>query len=91
MSADWSFEEFQAVLAELLQVDPARLQPEAYFITDLGVDSLRMVEILLALEEWGLQLSPDDVWEIQTIADAYEKVRGETSSHSYCGAARSVR
>lgn len=66
-----SFEAFQAVLAELLNVDVARLRPEAYFITDLGVDSLRMVEILLRLEELGLELSPDLAWQIQTVGDAY--------------------
>ena len=66
-----SFEAFQAVLAELLSVDVARLQPEAYFITDLGVDSLRLVEILLRLEELGLEVSPDLAWELHTVGDAY--------------------
>ena len=66
-----SWEEFQAMLGELLHVDTARLKPEAYFITDIGVDSLRLVEILLRLEELGLEISPDLAWEIQTVGDAY--------------------
>jgi acyl carrier protein len=66
-----SFAAFQATLAELLNLDRAQIKPEAYFITDLGVDSLRMAEILLRLEELGLELSPDLVWQIQTVADAY--------------------
>ena len=68
-----SFEAFQIILAGLLNLDAAQLKPEAYFITDLGVDSLRMTEVLLRLEELGLELSPDLVWEIQTVGDAYEK------------------
>jgi acyl carrier protein len=69
--ASLSFEAFQAVLAELLQAEVAHLRPDACLITDLGVDSLRMVEILLRLEELGLEISPDAVWEIETVADAY--------------------
>ncbi len=66
-----SFEAFQAMVAELLDVDAARLDPAAYFITDLGVDSLRLVDILLRLEELGVEVSPDLAWQIQTVGDAY--------------------
>lgn len=72
-----SFVAFQAILAELLKVDTVRLRPEAYFITDLGVDSLRLVEILLRLEELGVEISPDLAWEIQTVGDAYEYYRAQ--------------
>jgi len=66
-----SFEDFQAVLADLLNVDVAQLAPEAYFITDLGVDSIRMLEVLLRLEEMGVELSLELAWRIQTVGDAY--------------------
>ena len=59
------------MLAELLHLDAALFKPEAYFITDLGVDSLRLVEVLLRLEELGLEVSPDLAWQIQTVGDAY--------------------
>jgi acyl carrier protein len=67
-----SFDEFKAVLAEVLQVNPTRLLPEAYFITDLAVDSIRMVELLLRIEEIGLTIPPEAAWEIQTVSDAYD-------------------
>lgn len=66
-----SFAAFQAMIADLLGVEAARLKPEAYFITDIGVDSIRLVEILLRLEEMGLPVSPDLAWRIQTVGDAY--------------------
>lgn len=76
-----SFAAFQTILAELLNLDTAQVKPEVYFITDLGVDSLRMAEVLLRLEELGLELSPDLVWQIQTVGDAYcyyqEQVAGQ--------------
>jgi acyl carrier protein len=66
-----SFAAFQALLADILHMDAERLRPEAYFITDLGVDSLRMVEVLLRLEKMGVEVSPQAAWEIQTVEDAY--------------------
>jgi acyl carrier protein len=75
-----SFEAFQTMLAELLNEDTTRLGPDAYFITDLGVDSLRLVEILLHLEEMGLEVSPDLAWELQTVGDAYQYYRTQVAS-----------
>ena len=67
-----SFEQFQNLLAELLHVEAAQVIPEAYFVTDLGVDSVRLVELMLRLETLGLEISPDLVWRIQTVGEAYQ-------------------
>lgn len=80
MSKQLSWDEFQAMLSELLHVDPVRLEPAAYFITDIGVDSLRLVEILLRLEELGVEISPDLAWEIQTVGDAYRYYQHNTEA-----------
>jgi acyl carrier protein len=74
-----SFEAFQTMLADVLALDVAQVRPEAYFITDLGVDSIRMVEVLLRLEEMGLELSPDATWQIQTVGDAYRYYQEQVS------------
>ncbi len=66
-----TFEQFQLLVAETLQVEAAQVKPEAYFVTDLGVDSIRMLEVLLRLEARGLPLSPELAWRIQTVGDAY--------------------
>jgi len=66
-----SFQAFQAFLADLLHLDVEQVKPEAYFVTDLGVDSIRLVEVLLYLEERGLEVSPELAWRIQTVGDAY--------------------
>jgi acyl carrier protein len=67
-----SFNEFKAMLAEVLAVNPTKLVPEAYFITDLAVDSIRMVELLLRMQETRLSIPPEAAWEIQTVGDAYD-------------------
>ncbi len=66
-----SFEAFQAMLAELLDVNVDQLSLGTYFVTDLGVDSMRMLQMLLLLEEMGLELPLDAAWQIQTVGDAY--------------------
>jgi acyl carrier protein len=67
-----TFEEFQSLLVDVLHVEAAQLKPEAYFVTDLGVDSVRLVEVMLRMEALGLELSPDLVWRIQTVGEAYQ-------------------
>lgn len=67
-----SFDEFKKILAEELLVSEDMLSPEASFITDLAVDSIRLVEMLLRLEELGVPIPPEVAWEIQTVGDAYK-------------------
>lgn len=70
-----SFDDFRRLVSEVLLVDPERVTPEAYFITDLGVDSIRMVEVLLRLEQMGLEVTPGLAWHIHTVQDAYDYYR----------------
>lgn len=72
-----SFQEFQALLAGILEVEVERIQPQAYFVTDLGVDSLRLAEMLLEFQARGLEFPPDLAWRIQTVGEAYEYYIGE--------------
>jgi acyl carrier protein len=77
-----TFEGFRALLADLLDVDEERVTAHAYFVTDLGVDSLRMLQLLLRLQGEGFLLAPEDAWRIQTVADAWEywQARGQDST-----------
>ena len=67
-----SFEEFQAFLADILDVEIEHIKPQAYFIKDLGVDSLKLAEMLLQFQAHGLEFSPDLAWRIQTVGEAYQ-------------------
>lgn len=67
-----SFEEFQAFLAEILLIDPAKLAREASLINDLCVDSLRWVEMALRVEQLGVQIPSEAFWDINTVGDAYD-------------------
>jgi acyl carrier protein len=66
-----SFDEFRNIMADALIMNPEQLKPEASFITDLAVDSIRFVELYLKFQEMGIDIPEDAVWEIQTVGDAY--------------------
>ena len=74
-----SWEAFRRQVAEVLQVDLARVQPDAYFITDLGVDSIKLLEVLLRLEQMGVEVSLDGAWRIDTVGSAYRFYREQVA------------
>ena len=67
-----TFQEFKELLSRELAIDQNRLVPEASFIEDLLVDSIRMVEMMLRLEEQGFSIPLETAWQIETVADAYQ-------------------
>lgn len=66
-----SFDRFRRRLAEWLEIDEQRVVPQAYFITDLAVDSVKMVELFVLLSEAGYVIDVETAWQIQTVEDAY--------------------
>jgi len=63
------------ILANVARVDPADVTPQARF-DDLGIDSLTMVDVVVALEDrFGLVI-PDDEWaHFETVGDASAHVQ----------------
>ncbi len=61
------FEKVKAIVAEKLDIDPSLITMESSF-SEMQIDSLYMVEIMLALEdEFGIMI--DDAGELLSIAD----------------------
>ncbi len=60
-----------AIIVEQLGATKEEIVPEASFTDDLGVDSLTMVELVMAMEEtFDIEIPDDDAEKIQTIGDA---------------------
>jgi acyl carrier protein len=72
-----TFDEFRGVLAEILMVGVDKLTPEASFMNDLSVDSIKWLEMALTLEQIGVALKAEAVWDIQTVGDAYERYKAD--------------
>ena len=66
------FSVFQKHLARITRLDPDRLTMETNLVIDLGLDSLKLLEIVLGFEQLGIPVSLADAWGIQTVGEAYE-------------------
>jgi len=68
------FNKLKALIAEQLSVNPDDITLEAAFVEDLGVDSLDLVELSMALEEeFGIEeMSEEDMANIKTVGDLVE-------------------
>ena len=70
------FERFKTIIAELLDIDPEKITPDATFKDDLGADSIDLVELHMALEdETGLTIPDEKLLEFKTVQDVLDYVR----------------
>lgn len=74
LSADvMSFDEFRGFLSDTLGIAKVALTPDVSFLNDLGVDSLKLVDLMLQFElQLGMSVPSEVAWEIQTVEDAYK-------------------
>ena len=65
------FEKIKAIICGQFDVDEDSVTDETNFLTDLGADSLDVVELAMNIEdEFGLgEISEEDIRSIQTVAD----------------------
>lgn len=60
-----------AVLKNFEKVDPTKVTPTAHFVNDLGLDSLDIVEVCMALEEeFVITIADAEAEKIFTVEDA---------------------
>ena len=63
------------LLSDKLGYDVTEIKEENNFITDLGADSLDMVEIIMGIEqEFGLKIEDEEITGIETVGDLIKKV-----------------
>eukprot|EP00112_Aurelia_sp_Birch-Aquarium-sp1_P012066 Seg2533.3 transcript_id=Seg2533.3/GoldUCD/mRNA.D3Y31 product="Acyl carrier protein mitochondrial" protein_id=Seg2533.3/GoldUCD/D3Y31 len=71
-------EETLNVLKLFDKVDPTKVTPEAHFINDLGLDSLDVVEVVMAFEdEFGCEISDEEAEKIFTVNDGVELLKNK--------------
>jgi acyl carrier protein len=65
-----------AILEEVAGVEPTEVSLDKTFIDDLDVDSLSMVEVVVAAEEkFGVKIPDDDVKSLKTVGDAVSYIQ----------------
>jgi acyl carrier protein len=69
------------VLVNELGLDAEKINDEANFEDDLEVDSLGVVELLMALEdEFGVKIPDDEAESIHTVGQAIDLVHGKLNA-----------
>ena len=73
-------EKVKEIIVDQLGVDEKQLNPEAFFIDDLGADSLDTVELVMALEEeFDVEIPDEDAEKIATVQHAIDYIKGPTN------------
>ncbi len=74
MDADQIKKVVNEVFTESFEIDSARLTPEAKIFEELGLDSLDIVDLIVALQKkFKVQIREDErVRKIRTLNDIYE-------------------
>ena len=65
-------------ITEMLGLEPEAVTPEADFVTDLGADSLDMVDVVMALEEeFGMEFPDEEIENLKTVGalEAYLRTK----------------
>jgi len=71
-------ERLGGVLVSELGLDEAKISEDAHFEEDLDVDSLGVVELLMALEdEFGVKIPDEEAESIMTVGQAIDIVHGK--------------
>ena len=65
-----TFEKIRALLAEQLDVDPAKITLESDIMSDFEADSLDIVDMVMTLEdEFGIEVPDDAIESLRTVGD----------------------
>ena len=80
MSADID-SRLKRILVEELDLEEDKLHPDANFEEDLDVDSLGVVELLMALEdEFGVEIPDEEAEQITTVGEAAALIKAKLRS-----------
>lgn len=73
-------DELRDIVADVLDIDPAAVTPEAHFVTDLGVDSLLALELAVALERrYQIKIESAEIVDVLCLRDVRNLLRKKLS------------
>ena len=69
------------IVARQLDVDKDKVKPETNFVSDLGADSLDIVELVMEFEEaFDVTIHDEDAEKIKTVGGAIDYVKNSKSN-----------
>ena len=68
-------QEVTTVLVNLFELDPADITPEAHLYTDLDIDSIDAVDLVVELKKMtGKKIKPEDFKNVRTVEDVVNAI-----------------
>ena len=75
MSDSTTLEKLQTIVSNQLGIEKSKVLPSADFATDLGADSLDVVELVMAFEEeFEIEIDDEVAGEMATVKDALDYI-----------------
>ncbi len=79
MNQEEIVKELAVILNEVAGVDQSKVSSEKSFLDDLEVDSLSMVEVVMAAEDkFGVKIPDEEVKNLKTVGDAVNFITKST-------------
>jgi acyl carrier protein len=76
MTEEQIVSDLAVILNEVAGVDQSKVSPEKSFLDDLEVDSLSMVEVVMAAEDkFGVKIPDEEVKNLKTVGDAVKFIK----------------
>ncbi len=70
------FEKIKSIMMDQLNIDENDITEDTSFKDDLGLDSLDLFELAMAMEEeFGVEIPQEDLERIVTVGDAVEYIK----------------
>jgi len=71
-----SMERIKKIIVDRLGVDESKITEDSSFVDDLGLDSLDIVELIMAFEEeFDIEIPDKYAEKIKTVGDAINEIR----------------
>jgi acyl carrier protein len=71
-----SVERIKKLIVDRLGVDESKITEDSSFVDDLGLDSLDIIELIMAFEEeFDIEIPDKDAEKIKTVGDAINEIR----------------
>ena len=76
IKADNLEQDIRSLIADIIEMEPNQITPDASLVEDLGMDSMMALEILAAMEKkYKIKIPEEDLPKITTLNRAIELAR----------------
>ena len=73
-------ERIRNIICEFVDIDPESITPETNIRTDLGLNSLELVNLAVEIEEeFDVEIATEDAESIVTVQDAVDQIKNALS------------